>query len=205
MDDRNNWVSFGKIINFYGISPSTGRRWIKCGKIKQQRKPSGHYLYFLPSKNSNEIQQLKPVKKIAYCRVSSSKQQDDLSRQCAFFESQYPDYQIVKDIGSGLNYKRKGLLKIMEQSNQGIVQEVLVSSKDRLCRFGFELIEWVFNQNNTKLVVLERADKSPEQEFTEDILSILQVFACRWNGKRRYAVKNEKNKNEIELNTEKNI
>jgi predicted site-specific integrase-resolvase len=54
-------------------------------------------------------------------------------------------------------------------------------------------------------VVLERADKSPEQEFTEDILSILQVFACRWNGKRRYAVKNEKNKNEIELNAEKNI
>lgn len=202
MDDRNNWISFGKIIDFYGISPSTGRRWIKCGKIKQQRKPSGHYLYFLPPKSIKNIQQHKPFKKIAYCRVSSSKQQDDLSRQCAFFQSQYPDYQIVKDIGSGLNYKRKGLLKIMEESNAGIVQEVLVSSKDR---FGFELIEWIFNQNNTKLVVLEREDKSPEQEFTEDILSILQVFACRWNGKRRYAVKNKENKNEIKLNTEKNI
>jgi predicted site-specific integrase-resolvase len=205
MDDRNNWISFGKIIDFYGISPSTGRRWIKCGKIKQQRKPSGHYFYFLPPEGIEKIQQSKSLKKIAYCRVSSSKQQDDLSRQCAFFESQYPDYQIVKDIGSGLNYKRKGLLKIMEQSNAGIIQEVLVSSKDRLCRFGFELIEWFFNQNNTKLVVLEREDKSPEQEFTEDILSILQVFACRWNGKRRYSVKNKENKNETKLNTEKNI
>lgn len=205
MNDRNNWVRFGKIIEFYGISTSTGRRWIKSGKIKQERKPSGHYLYFLPPKDFEEIQESKPFKKIAYCRVSSSKQQGDLSRQCAFFQSQYPDYEIVKDIGSGLNYKRKGLLRIMEQSNKGLVQEVLVSSKDRLCRFGFELIEWMFNENNTKIVVLERTDKSPEQEFTEDILSILQVFACRWNGKRRYTIKNEKDKDETELNAEKNL
>jgi predicted site-specific integrase-resolvase len=204
MDDDGTWVSFAKIIDFYGISHSTGRRWIKNNTIKQKRKPSGYSLYLLPSKN-NEQEQLQTLKKVAYCRVSSSKQQDDLSRQIAFFQSQYPDYDIVRDIGSGLNYKRRGLLKLMEDSNNGLIQQVMVSSKDRLCRFGFELLEWFFLQNNTKLVVLEQIDKSPEQEFTEDILAILQVFACRWNGKRRYKIKNEDDKDKNKLNTEKDI
>jgi predicted site-specific integrase-resolvase len=189
--NADTWVSFREIIKFHGISVSTGRRWIKNDTIKRKRKLSDRYLYLLPPKsNSKNEEPSRNVKKIAYCRVSSAKQADDLSRQIEFFRSQYPDYEIVKDIGSGLNYKRKGLLKIMEQSNENLVCEVMVSSKDRLCRFGFELN--MFLQNNTKLVVLEQTGKDPEQEFVEDILSILQVFACRWNGKRRYGVKNKK-------------
>lgn len=198
MENDRYWVSFKQIIAFHGISKSTGRRWISSNKIIKQRKPSGHYLYLLPSSANFKIEKSANFfrKKIAYCRVSSIKQQDDLSRQIAFFQSQYPDYEIIKDIGSGLNFKRKGLLKLLELSNSGFVQQVVVSSKDRLCRFGFELVEWIFLQNNTKLLVLEQVNKNPEQEFAEDILSILQVFACRWNGKRRYnSIKNEKNKN----------
>jgi len=198
MENGKSWVSFKQIIAFHGISKSTGRRWISSNKIIKQRKPSGHYLYLLPSPTTYKVEESANFfrKKIAYCRVSSIKQQDDLSRQIAFFQSQYPDHEIIKDIGSGLNFKRKGLLKLLELSNSGFVQQVVVSSKDRLCRFGFELVEWIFLQNNTKLLVLEQINKNPEQEFTEDILSILQVFACRWNGKRRYnSIKNEKNKN----------
>ena len=74
-----------------------------------------------------------------------------------------------------------------------------------MCRFGFELIEWFFNKNNVKLTVLDKQDKSPEQEFTEDILAILQVFACRWNGKRRYNLKDKKNKITVDINTEESI
>ena len=94
-------------------------------------------------------------------------------------------------------------------SNKQQLDTVVIFSKDRLCRFGFELIEWQFLQNNTKILVLDKENKTPEQEFTEDILAILQVFACRWNGKRKYTngtiVKNEKNKIEIELYTSENI
>jgi len=118
----------------------------------------------------------------------------------------YPDYTLIKDIGSGLNYKRRGLLTLLDLSNKGLVEEVVVWSRDRLCRFGFELIEWLFIQNSTKLVVLDRTKKVPEQEFTEDILAILQVFACRWNSKRRYTIdKDKKDKIEVKLNPEKEI
>jgi len=118
----------------------------------------------------------------------------------------YPDYTLIKDIGSGLNYKRRGLLTLLDLSNKGLVEEVVVWSRDRLCRFGFELIEWLFTQNSTKLVVLDRTKKVPEQEFTEDILAILQVFACRWNSKRRYTIdKDKKDKIEVKLNPEKEI
>jgi predicted site-specific integrase-resolvase len=120
-------------------------------------------------------------------------------------QDKFPNHTIIKDVGSGLNYKRKGLLKLMENSNKGLVKSIVISSKDRLCRFGFELLEWQFLQNNTRLVVLEQIDKTPEQEFTEDILAILQVFACRWNGKRRYSLKNKESTIEIDVNSERNI
>jgi predicted site-specific integrase-resolvase len=121
-----------------------------------------------------------------------------MDRQEAFLRDKYPYHQVIKDVGSGLNYKRKGLLKLLRMSNKNEVGEIVVFSKDRLCRFGFELLQFQFSENDTKLVVYEQIDKSPEAEFTEDILAILQVFACRWNGKRKYKI----NKNtEIQIET----
>jgi predicted site-specific integrase-resolvase len=142
------------------------------------------------------------LNRIIYTRVSSSKQKNDLDRQTAFLQNKYPNHIVIKDIGSGLNYKRKGLLKLLELSFKGLVGEVVVYSKDRLCRFGFELVEWLLLQNDSKILVLEQIDKSPEQEFSEDILSILQVFACRWNGKRKYTDKNKEIQVEIKQLTD---
>ena len=96
----------------------------------------------------------------------------------------------------------------MELSNQNRINEIIVSSKDRLCRFGFELLQWQFLQNNTKILVLDQSSKTTEEQFTEDILAILQVFVCRRNGKRSYTKtnsKNAKNKTQIELNSKENI
>lgn len=210
MDYGYSYVPHREAKKFYGVSDTTLRRWASNNSIEFKRTKFNQRIYKIPiNPSSQDTKQPKLLcfpKKFIYCRVSSAKQKDDLQRQCEFMQNKYPNHTIIKDIGSGLNYKRKGLLKLLELSNKGLVEELVVSSKDRLCRFGFDLLQWLFEQNSTKLVVLDTVHKVPEQEFTEDILAILQVFACRWNSKRRYTIsKDEKDKIKIELDTEKNI
>jgi predicted site-specific integrase-resolvase len=201
------WLTHKNACEFYGISKNTLRKWADNDKVIYKRTPSNQRVYFIssnidqPTLDKSEIKQ-----NVIYCRVSSSKQKDDLERQCLFLSSRYPTHKIIKDVGSGLNYKRRGLLKLLEMSNKQQLGEVIISSKDRLCRFGFELIEWQLLQNNSTIVVLDKTNKSPDQEFTEDILAILQVFACRWNGKRKYtSIKNKKDKTQVEFDSSKNI
>ena len=123
---------------------------------------------------------------ICYCRVSSYKQKDDLDRQIKFMQAKYPNAEIVKDIGSGLNYKRKGLKSILGRAMRGDKLEIVVTHKDRLARFGFELIEWIIQQSGGKVMVLKQTNLSPKQELTNDLLSILHAFSCRIHGLRNY-------------------
>jgi predicted site-specific integrase-resolvase len=188
------------------VTATTLRRWDKEGKIKTIRTPSGIRMY--DKSNILKIlckdEAMPERKKIAYCRVSSKKQSDDLERQIDVFRNTYPDYEVVKDIGSGINFKRKGMQRILERSMRGELEEVMVSHRDRLCRFGFELIEWIFAKNDTKLVVLDKTEhKSSSEELAEDVLAIIHVFSCREMGKRRY--KGPKNKVTSNKGTEAGI
>jgi predicted site-specific integrase-resolvase len=167
----------------YGVSVITLRRWADSGKIESIRSPGNQRLYKVPEEKPRETPR---KERIVYIRVSSPKQKDDLERQRAYMASRYPDHEIVSDIGSGINWKRKGLLTILDSAMQGNIEEVVVASRDRLCRFAFELIEWILRQAGSKLVVLEQTDQSPERELSDDLLSIVQIFCCRRNGKRRY-------------------
>lgn len=202
---NGTWVHIKQASDFYGVSKSTLRRWSDNNTVKTKRSLSDQRLFFIPSEsNSSTIYTDK--EKYIYVRVSTKKQKDDLERQSSFLSNKFPDHIVIKDIGSGLNYKRKGLLKLLDLSNKGKIDQIVIYSKDRLCRFGFELFGWLFLQNNTKLLVYEQSYKSPEQEFTEDILAILQVFACRWNGKRTYKIdKNHEVQIEINKTTEKKV
>lgn len=192
------WISTGEASEIYGVSVNTVRRWCDNGTVESKRTPGNQRVVFVSTKNVFSSSE-KTKSNYIYVRVSSSKQKPDMERQLLFLQSKYPDCIVIKDVGSGLNYKRKGLLKLLEKSNNGEIGQVTVFSKDRLCRFGFELFEWIFLQNGTKLVVHEPIDKSPEEEFSEDILAILQVFAYRWNGQRKYRIdKNEKDKIETD-------
>src|SRR4051812_50217104 len=92
--------------------------------------------------------------KVCYARVSSDHQQGDLERQIADLRQHFPGHEIISDIGSGLNWKRRGFAAILERVHAGAVDEVVVTRKDRLCRFGIELVEWIFEKNGTQLVVL---------------------------------------------------
>jgi len=192
------WVRPNVACKYYGVCQSTLRKWALSGLVEFQVSKGGHRIYRLGATNPTSLSPPPTRSSFIYVRVSSNKQRDDLERQSKYLEEYYPTHSIIKDVGSGLNYNRRGLIKLLDAASKGLVQEVVVASKDRLCRFGFELIELLFKQNDVKLVVFdkEETDKSPEQEFTEDILAILQVFACRWNGKRKYTVNNGK-KNQI--------
>ena len=89
-------------------------------------------------------------------------------------------------MGSGINFKRKGLRALLERSLRGEQLEVVVAYKDRLARFGYDLLEWLFSRNGGRVVVLNQVSFSPEQELTKDLLTILHVFTCRLYGLRKY-------------------
>ncbi len=191
-NDNQNYSTPRRAMEFLGVSYSTLRRWASEGRIKYIVRNSGHRLYDISSVIKNE--EISSRQKICYCRVSTTKQSPDLDRQIKYCQEQFPNHEIVKDIGSSLNWKRKGLISILDRVFNGDIEEVVVTHKDRLCRFGFELIQYFFEKYKVRLVVLDKETKTQQQEFTEDILSIITVFSNRYYGKRKYRIENKKNK-----------
>ena len=125
--------------------------------------------------------------KFIYARVSSKKQDADLERQIKFIQNLYPSHTVISDIASGINFRRRGLNKILEAVLTGSVAEIVVAHKDRLCRFGFELLENICKFFKTTITVLDNKSGKPYMdEFAEDLLSIVTVFTARFYGKRKY-------------------
>ena len=165
-----------------GLHPQTLRRYARQGKIKFYRNSGGQRLYDVDAFLRGEAD----PETVCYCRVSSAKQRGDLQRQVAQMRELFPEAQIVTDIAGGLNWKRKGLISILERLYRGDKLTIVVAHRDRLARFGFELIEWLAQQNGGSVLVLNQPDASPESELTQDLLSILHSFSCRMHGLRRY-------------------
>ena len=165
-----------------GLHPQTLRRYARQGKIPYYRNAGGQRLYdadaFLRGNATPSV--------VCYCRVSAPKQRGDLQRQAAHMRDLYPDAQVVTDVAGGLNWKRQGLLSILERLHRGDKLTLVVAHRDRLARFGFELIEWLVQQNGGSVLVLNQPDASPESELTGDLLAILHTFSCRMHGLRRY-------------------
>ena len=164
------------------VTVKTLRLWDKEGKIRTIRTSSNIRRY-----NIKDIQNIinnsdpdETKEKICYCRVSSREQMDDLDRQKDFFRNKFPTHNLVTDVGSGINWKRKGLTTILDKAMHGDISEVVVAHRDRLSRFAFELLEWIFKRNGVKLVVLnEEKDHSSDKDLTDDILSIIHVYSNR--------------------------
>ncbi|GGA41841.1 hypothetical protein CYANOKiyG1_60370 [Okeania sp. KiyG1] len=104
-------------------------------------------------------------------------------------QNQYPEAEVIKDIGSGLNFKRKGLRAILDKLLQGDQLTIIVTCRDRLTRFGFELIQYLVEQNGGKIVVQGQNIYCPESEMVADVLSIIHIFSCRVHGLRKYKQK----------------
>ena len=188
MNGDVEYVSSQEACKLFQVSISTLRRWDNEGKIDtyraagKQRRYSTQLLTKTNNTTTNDVQK----QKICYCRVSSTHQKNDLQRQKEYLKSKYPDYRIIQDIGSGINWKRSGLKTILELAMQKKLETVVVAHRDRLCRFAFELIQWILEKNEVKLVVLNESICSTEQELAEDLLSIIHVFSCKQMDKRRY-------------------
>ena len=125
---------------------------------------------------------------IGYCRVSSNKQKDDLERQIEnmrlYLTAQGKPFEIISDIGSGINYKKKGLKELIKLITQNKVEKVVVLYKDRLLRFGFELVEYLASLYNCDIEIIDNTEKSEQQELVEDLVQIITVFSCKLQGKR---------------------
>jgi len=204
-DTENGFITPKEAKELLHITDKTLRIWAEEGKIGCIRTPSNVRRY-----NSKDIKRIlnggitPPEKqKICYCRVSSPKQMDDLKRQEDFFRQKYPSHVLVTDIGSGINWKRKGLKTILEQSMQGNLTEIVVAHRDRLCRFAFDLLEHIFSINGVKLLVLnEKNGESTSKDLADDIMSIIHIYSCREMGRRRY--KSKENKTLSECGPEEN-
>lgn len=178
-----SYVKLREACERTGLHPHTLRKYADTGVIPSIRTPYGQRLFDIDSFVGDQH----PAHTIVYARVSSRKQQDDLERQIAYLKAKEPHAEVISDIASGLNFKRKGLRAILERSLRGDKLTVVVAHRDRLARFGFDLIQWLIERNGGQIVVLSKsAHASPTDELLQDLLAILSVFAARMHGLRQY-------------------
>ena len=182
------YVKRGEVLKVLKVHYQTLYRMEERGEIDSIKSDTGRRLYNLKKyMKDNNIQNIEKIK-IAYARVSSNKQKNDLKNQIKLLEEEYPDHEIVTDIGSGLNMKREGLQKIIKLAIEGKIEEVVITYKDRLARFGYDMIEWLIEEySDGKIIILNKnEEETPEEEITKDVMQIMNVYVAKINGRRRY-------------------
>ena len=190
------YYSSKTVTQILGVTAQTLRNWDREGKLKPAYVKSNGYRYYSEESILAYTQERKTKKNlnvIGYARVSSNKQSDDLERQVNniknYISSKYETFDIITDIGSGIDYNKPGLKKLIEKINKKEVDLIIVLYKDRLLRFGFELVEYFAELNNVKIEVLDKIDKNQDQELVEDLVQIIKVFSCKLQGKRKKKTK----------------
>ena len=189
----DTYLSIHKVAVILGVTPQTLRKWDSDSYFVPAQRRGNGYRYYTKQQVEEFSEKLNVVKNqyrknIGYCRVSTSKQKDDLLRQKEnvemYLKSLKQPYEIITDIGSGINYNKRGLCTLLELICKNRIDTIYVLYKDRLVRFGFELIQKIAELHDTKIVVLDNEDKTKEQELVEDLMQIITVFSCRLHGKR---------------------
>lgn len=214
MDDK--LYSPKETSEILGVHVKTLQKWDRLGIIKAQRTPRGRRKFSqseinrILNKSTNEDSNTISV--AIYGRVSSHEQKvkGDLERQVGSILVKLGNVSnlnvvTITDVGSGLNDKRKGLIKLMELAQNKEISKVYITYKDRLTRFGFNYLELYFKSHNVEIVVLndEENDKSPQQELIEDLMSIIASFSGKLYGLR--SGKNKKVEDEIKQTIENNL
>lgn len=182
-------LSIGKFAKVVGITTTTLRKMHKTGELIPVRVSKGGTRYYSVEQINQLIgKQNKTEKVIGYCRVSTKSQQDDLENQInnvrTYMCAKGYQFEIITDIGSGINYNNKGLKNLISKINNKEINKVVVLYKDRLVRFGFEMLQYFCTINNVEIEIIDNKEISKEQELTDDLIQIITVFANRLYGSR---------------------
>ena len=183
-------ITISQAANALGVSATTLRRWEKEGKLCPCRTHSGHRRYDLTKIQPNLVHASNDNRKtIAYARVSSHDQKTDLERQKQVLElycaRQGWTFEVVSDLGSGMNYHKKGLKYLLNEILADNMERLVISHKDRLLRFGAELIFAICEAKNVEVIILNQGeDTTFEEDLAKDVLEIITVFSARLYGSR---------------------
>jgi len=181
--------SIGIAAKQLGVSRDTLRRWERAGKISVERTARGHRRYDLSSLLRTTNPQPNSKYTLGYARVSSHDQKADLDRQAQVLESFCSAngwiYEIIQDLGSGLNFQKRGLKKLIQNICSGKINRLVLTHKDRLLRFGSELVFSLCEQFGIEVVIMNRSEESSfEDDLVQDVLEIITVFSARLYGAR---------------------
>jgi predicted site-specific integrase-resolvase len=189
----SRFVKIGQASELLGVTPQTLRRWKREGQFSPDRVSEGGTRYY-------ELNRLLGGREpesdltVAYARVSSHDQKEDLKRQAEhlglYCARQGWRYELIQDLGSGMNYRKKGLKRLLEMILERRVKRVVVTHKDRLLRFGAELVFALCEARSVEVVILNQGEEpSFEEELVQDVLEIIMVFSARMYGARSHGNK----------------
>lgn len=182
-------VNIGIAAKHFGVSQETLRRWEKSGKIVVERTPRGHRRFDISHVNIHPRNSSSGKHTLGYARVSSHDQKEALLRQALVLENfciaSGWTHEIVQDLGSGLNFQKRGLKKLIQNICSGTIDRLLLTHKDRLLRFGSELIFSLCEQFGIEVIIMNKSEETRfEDDLVQDVLEIITVFSARLYGAR---------------------
>lgn len=184
-------MSIGKFARELGVTPEHVRTMHRTGEVIPARISEKGTRYYSEEqlrdlKNSRTPQREEKV--VAYCRVSTKSQKDDLEKQVenvkSYMYAKGYSFEVITDIGSGINYKNKGLHELISLINSNQITKVVILHKDRLVGFGFELIQLLCDLHDVKIEIIDNSERINEEELTDDLIEIITVFANKLYGSR---------------------
>lgn len=184
-------MSIGKFAKELGVTPEHVRTMHRTGEVIPARISGKGTRYYSEEqlrdlKNSRTPQREEKV--VAYCRVSTKSQKDDLEKQVenvkSYMYAKGYSFEVITDIGSGINYKNKGLQELISLIDSNQVAKVVILHKDRLVGLGFELIQLLCDLHDVKIEIIDNSERSNEEELTDDLIEIITVFANKLYGSR---------------------
>ena len=184
-------MSIGKFAKELGVTPEHVRTMHRTGEVIPARiseKGTRYYSEEQLRELKNNLTPQREEKVVAYCRVSTKSQKDDLEKQVedvkSYMYAKGYSFEIITDIGSSINYKNKGLQELISLIDSNQVTKIVILYKDRLVHFGFELIQLLCDLHNIKIEIIDNSEHSKEDELTNDLIQIITIFANELYGSR---------------------
>ena len=186
-------LTTGQAAKYPGRHPKTLQAMDRAGVLPARRTVTGRRYWLRADLDAflGRTAAVVPRRLLAYCRVSSQAQRPDLKNQRAIVEQfciakGLANVEFIEEIGGGLNFKRPKFLKMVEAVLGGEVSDLIAAHKDRLLRFGFDLLAYLCRQNDCRMWIINTEQVSPEQEMVQDLMAITHCFSSRLYGLRNY-------------------